>query len=218
MNDNSPIHLILVRHGNTFEQGQTPTQVGVRTDLLLTDQGRNQAEYFARYLAVKQIQPHAIYAGTLKRQIETAEILGGHFQVEDKIQLHEPALTEIDYGPWEGLTAEEIREKWPNEYKAWTEQSKWPELFGNTQKNHLREIEKWLNELRSIHAAGETVVGVTSNGIIRFFYTFQEKEWENLIQTHRMETLKVKTGHFCELLLFKNSLQIKSWNKGPRIV
>lgn len=62
MSDNNPIRLILVRHGNTFDAGQTPTQVGARTDLSLTDQGRNQAHYFARYLASEQIQPQAISA------------------------------------------------------------------------------------------------------------------------------------------------------------
>jgi broad specificity phosphatase PhoE len=216
MNDDNPIRLILVRHGNTFEPGQTATQVGARTDLSLTDQGRNQAQYFAHYLASEQIYPHAIYAGALKRQIETAQILGSHLQVGNKIQLHEPALTEIDYGPWEGLTSHEITQQWPNEYKAWTAQSQWPEIFGSTQECHLSDIKKWLNELRSVHVAGETVIGVTSNGVIRFFYSFQDKEWQNLIHTHRMEDLKVKTGHFCELLLFKDSLQIKNWNKNPR--
>ena len=212
----NPIRLILVRHGNTFESGQTPTQVGARTDLPLTDQGRIQAQCFARYLTSQQIQPHAIYAGALKRQIETAQILGSYLQAENTIQLHQPALTEIDYGSWEGLTSDEITEQWPNEYKAWTAQSQWPAIFGSTRESHLRDINTWLDELRSRYAAGETVVGVTSNGIIRFFYSFQDKEWQNLIHTHRMEDLKVKTGHFCELLLFKDCLQIKQWNKDPK--
>jgi len=215
MKERNSIRLILVRHGNTFESGQTPTQVGARTDLPLTEQGRDQAHSFARYLVSQQIQPQGIYAGVLKRQIETARIVGRHLQVEDDRYMREPALTEIDYGPWEGLTSEEITQRWPNEYKAWTTQAQWPKLFGGTEEEHLRAIEIWLNDLRLVHAAGETVLGVTSNGIIRFFRAFQGKEWQSLAHAQQMEDLKVKTGHFCELLLFENALKVESWNVDP---
>ncbi len=201
------IRLILLRHGNTFEAGQTPTQVGARTDLPLTEEGRNQALYFARYLASEKIWPQAIYAGGLKRQIETAQITGRHLEVENKIQLHEPALTEIDYGAWEGLTADEIQKQWPSEYKAWATQSQWPKLFDSTREGHLHGIKKWLQQLRDAHNPGETVVGVTSNGILRLFHSLQERDG--------IEELKVKTGHFCELLLEKDRVQIQKWNQDP---
>ncbi len=202
------IRLLLVRHGNTFEKGQTPTQVGARTDLHLTEQGRRQAQSFADYLSANHIKPDAIYAGSLKRQIETAQILGSHH--------HETALTEIDYGAWEGLTTEEITKQWPNEYHAWTTQAKWPTIFGSTQENHLNAIKKWLEALRKKHASGQTIVGVTSNGVIRYFYSLQNREWQNLINSSRMEDLKVKTGHFCELLLTSDSLKAESWNVDPK--
>jgi probable phosphoglycerate mutase len=176
--------------------------VGAQTDLPLTEQGRNQAESFAHYLASQKIQPQAIYAGSLKRQTETAEILRSQLQIEHT--MHAAALTEIDYGAWEGLTTDAIRQKWPNEYEAWIQQSRWPKIFGNTKESHLAAIKKWLNELRDTYAPDETVVGVTSNGILRFFYNSSSCD------------LKVKTGHFCELWLFKNSVEIKSWNKDPK--
>lgn len=210
-----PIQLFLVRHGNTFESGQTPTQVGARTDLLLTDQGRVQGHNFATYLASHQLKPDAIYAGALKRQIETAQILERQFHLKNKIHLNEPALTEIDYGPWEGLTAEEIIRQWPAEYNAWTKQSKWPHFFGGTEECHLRDIRIWLEDLRKRYKPGEVVLGVTSNGVIRFFYTFDQK-WKELIKTGQIENLKVKTGHFCKLLLFQDSLEIESWNVDPK--
>jgi probable phosphoglycerate mutase len=202
------IRLILVRHGNTFESGQTPMQVGARTDLPLTEEGRNQALYFARYLASEKIQPQAIYAGKLKRQIETAQITAQHLQVENKIQLDAPALTEIDYGLWEGCTADEIQKRWPHEYRAWTTGSHWPEIFGSTREGHIRDLKKWLQQLRESHLPGETVVAVTSNGILRLFYSLQERDG--------IEELKVKTGHFCELLLGNDSVQIQKWNQDPR--
>lgn len=197
------MRLILVRHGNTFEAGQTPTQVGARTDLSLTAQGRKQAEEVARYLASQSIHPAAIFAGTLKRQTETAEIIARHLNIHPK--LHEPALTEIDYGAWEGLTSEEIIRRWPNEYADWTEAGKWADaIFGGSLQNHLSCIEQWLTTLRKTYAPNDTIVAVSSNGLIRFLPT-----------TKRIENLKVKTGHFCEFELNPNSLNVKSWNVKP---
>jgi broad specificity phosphatase PhoE len=202
----SPIHLILVRHGNTFEAGQIPTQVGARTDLPLTQEGRNQALSFARYLASQQIQPAFIYAGGLKRQGETAQIIANHLSL-DKMELQEAALTEIDYGAWEGLTAGEIEKQWPDEYRGWTLQSTWPEIFGTTREAHKRAIENWFDQLTLIHRAGATVVGVTSNGILRLIYALQ--------QADSIQEVKVKTGHFCELWLQNGGIQIQQWNQDP---
>ena len=209
---NEPIRLILARHGNTFEAGQTPTQVGARTDLPLTAGGRIQAEHLAKFLTKTPLA--ALYAGALKRQIETAHIIA--LDKKSKLHLGEPALTEIDYGLWEGLTSEEISRRWPAEYNAWTSESKWARgIFGRTLEEHMHDIETWLDSLRKRYAPGDTVVAVTSNGIIRLFYSFEEK-WKDLQESKQMEQLKVKTGHFCELLLFPDSLKVKIWNQDPK--
>ncbi|MEI8124854.1 MAG: histidine phosphatase family protein [Parachlamydiaceae bacterium] len=217
MISHEPIHLILARHGNTFEKGQKLVQVGSKTDMPLTGHGRVQAEFLGKYLAERQITPRGLYAGGLKRQIETAKIVGKELHFKGDIHEHEPALTEVDYGLWEGLTQEEIMEKWPLEYSAWTEESAWgEEIFGGTVRNHLIAIEKWLNKLREEYSSGDTVIGITSNGIIRFFYSFHDEEWSRLKKGKQMDILKVSTGHFCEILLFKNSISIKSWNVNPK--
>ena len=130
------ICLLLARHGNTFESGQTPTQVGAKTDLPLTAQGQKQAEQIAVYLLENRMSPAAIYTGPLKRQKETAEIIANRLKM--KI-LPEIALTEIDYGPWEGLTSEEIAARWKREYADWVECGHWPEkIFGGSYDLHLQ--------------------------------------------------------------------------------
>jgi hypothetical protein len=70
--------------------------------------------------------------------------------------------------------------------------------------------------IRESYHPGDTVVGVTSNGIIRFFYAFLPFEWVRHVEKRKMEELKVKTGHFCELNLFQDEVQVKSWNKTPK--
>jgi|SRR5579872_5257254 len=216
MLDEAPLRLLLVRHGNTFEAGETPTQVGARSDLPLTAQGLQQAHLIAQYLLPEKNAVKAIYAGSLKRQIDTATLISKELHIEERVHLREPALTEIDYGPWEGLTSDAIIAQWEKPYTAWTTESRWAEgIFGNSLQEHLQAIDKWLTHLRKTYASGDTVVGITSNGIMRFFYTYQREEWQRFQKEKQMEQIKVKTGHFCELLLFKDRLEIISWNRRP---
>lgn len=205
------IRLLLVRHGNTFESGETPRQVGARSDLLLTEHGRKQAGFFADYLISKHLTPAAIYAGALQRQTETAKIIGAALRGKPPIHLNEKALTEIDYGVWEGLTTDQIVEKWEKEYHAWTTERKWSPLFGGSEEEHLHAIEQWLTRLRDKYSPGDTVLGVTSNGTLRFFYALAS-------HSQKIDDLKVKTGHFCELSLKENSLEIIHWNKDPKAI
>lgn len=183
------LQLILVRHGNTFETGQTPLQVGARTDLPLTEYGRQQAEHMAKYLLKEKVSVTALYAGRLKRQAEFAEIISRHLGLE---VLTEPGLNEIDYGMWEGLPAQEIEKRWPTEYAEWNQNGKWPGgIFGGSYENHKTALNKWLNALTGC------VVAVTSNGLLRFL----QKE-------------KIKTGHFCEFQ-FSGELKVIRTNVNP---
>lgn len=209
------IRLILARHGNTFESGQMPIQVGAKTDPPLTAQGRTQAEDLGDYFRSKGIVPSEIYAGTLKRQIESAQIIAQALNSQNKLNLNESTLTEIDYGAWEGLTSDEIAFRWPEEYSNWIESGKWPEqIFNGKLENHIANINQWLDLLRNTQAAGSTVIAVSSNGLIRFF----SDEWQRLGANGQMDSLKIKTGHFCELELTPNSLRVIRWNSKPMVL
>ena len=213
MNRDRKIKLFLVRHGNTFEKGATSLQVGMRTDLPLTEQGRHQAKQFAAYMEAAAIQPKAIYAGSLRRQVEAATIVGEELGIQDAVHIGEPALNEIDYGLWEGLTHEQIIADWPEEYKGWTQQALWAErVFEGTLEEHLKMIKAWLKMLCRRYSARDTVVGFTSNGVIRLFYSFQQDAWNKMIDGKKMDTLKVKTGAFCELSITPDTLEVHRWN------
>ena len=189
------IRLILMRHGNTFEEGQTPLQVGARTDLALTKFGLFQAEQMAQFLQKNGLVPKAVFAGPLKRQIQSAEKIADTFGL--KLQ-QESALAEIDYGDWEGLTADQIVSKWPKEYAEWNQEAKWQShIFSRSAEEHWNALAQWFLKLES-GDEGKTIVGVTSNGLLRFF-----------------KNEKVKTGHFCELLLDRGKFQISAWNQKP---
>lgn len=193
------IRLILVRHGNTFEEGQPPVQIGALTDLPLTSFGLTQAERMAQYLIAQKIQPKAIFAGNLQRQTQFAKIVGKPFCLSF---CNEPALTELNYGAWEGLSSVEISAKWPEEYALWNKAGKWvTSVFQSTEEAHKQAIESWLNHLRKTYKSGDTILAISSNGLLRFF---QRKE-------------KVKTGHFCDLEILPHGLKVNGWNLDPKI-
>jgi len=190
------MRLILARHGNTFEKGEVPLQIGARTNLPLTQYGINQAAMIAKYLKDQKIVPTAIFAGSLLRQTQSAEVVAKEFGQSYR---YEKALNEIDYGPWEGLSAEEIESRWPQEFIDWNSQGKWAEgIFGRSFEEHKLSMEKWFLELKKSNDQNGCIVAFTSNGLLRSF---------------RSE--KVKTGHFCEMELLHDSLQIKKWNISP---
>jgi len=189
------IRLILMRHGNTFEKGETPVQVGARTDLPLTAVGQEHAQAMAQHFISQGIFPKAIFAGSLKRQTESARIIAQSLGLSF---LDEPALTEIDYGVWEGLSAEQITRQWPKEHAEW-EAGKWQEaIFGGTEEEYMRPIQDWLGRLRKTFRDNDVVLGVTSNGLLR-----------------RFQNEKVKTGHYCEIDLFEDRLVVQKWNIYP---
>lgn len=185
-----------MRHGNTFEKGETPVQVGARSDLPLTSFGKEQAKRVLQHMLNKNIALVAVYTGTLKRQKESAEIIGTHFKLNCQIT---EALTEIDYGKWEGLATEAIKAKWSEEYLAWNQEAVWPKnIFKSSYVGFQKKLNEWLAFLFNNYQKNQTVLGVTSNGLLRMF---------------RNE--KVKTGNFCELVLHPGGFEIQSWNQEP---
>jgi probable phosphoglycerate mutase len=57
-----------------------------------------------------------VYCSPLDRTAETAAILSVPHSVTPT---REPALKEISHGRWEGLTRQEVEERFPGEYEAW---------------------------------------------------------------------------------------------------
>ena len=62
--------IIVCRHGNTFDKGDTVTRVGGRTDLPLSTSGTAQAEALSRHFTDTAFR--AAYCSPLQRTRETA--------------------------------------------------------------------------------------------------------------------------------------------------
>ena len=104
-----PFELWLIRHGET-EWSRTGQHTG-RTDIPLTDNGREQARQLRPVLAAQSFD--AVFSSPLSRAIETCREAGLGGQA-----ILEPDLQEWDYGIYEGRKTPEIREKEPN-WSVW---------------------------------------------------------------------------------------------------
>ena len=93
--------LYLVRHGTTTLNVEN--RYRGRRDIPLDAQGYQDAVDAARRLSLEGLT--AVYTGPLRRTIATAQIIADEARVPDLRILH--GLNNVDYGAWEGLTAEE---------------------------------------------------------------------------------------------------------------
>jgi probable phosphoglycerate mutase len=97
--------LVLVRHGET-EWSVAGRHTG-RTDLPLTEAGRQRARGLARLLADRRFK--LVLCSPLRRARETCQLAGFGDVAEIYDELHE-----WDYGEYEGLTTVEIRAQRPD--------------------------------------------------------------------------------------------------------
>jgi probable phosphoglycerate mutase len=103
--------LLLLRHGET-EWSLSGQHTG-RTELDLTDTGLQQAKLAADALATLSLRNPLVISSPRKRAQVTAELAG---LAIDEVS---PLLGEWDYGDYEGLTTEQIREHVPD-WLVWT--------------------------------------------------------------------------------------------------
>ncbi|MDR1744532.1 MAG: phosphoglycerate mutase family protein, partial [Planctomycetota bacterium] len=97
--------LLLVRHGNTFRDNEIPRRVGRRTDLRLVEEARS--EKAARFLLDAGLRPDRVFAAPLRRTMETAGIIVRTMGLP-LTPIPADAFSEIDYGPDENRTEEEV--------------------------------------------------------------------------------------------------------------
>jgi len=102
--------VLLLRHGDS-RQDHLKRYVG-HMDSSLNETGRAQAERLGHELA--EIPFAGFYCSTLRRSRETAQHIAGKRAVG---VIPVPELREISMGLWDGLSMEEVRLIFPDEYR-----------------------------------------------------------------------------------------------------
>ena len=203
-------HLILVRHGNTFEADETPTYVGGRTDLKLTAAGEAQGEAIAAMIDARYAPLGGIMCGPLIRTRRFAEMIkaktGAPFSIDDR-------LKEVDYGLWENKTTEQVKTLYGEScIEAWEKTGTWPATmqWSPSEETLIGNVRALLDEhhalLRVANAKNRVIV--TSNGILRFVY--------RLLTDNKADSrAKVKTGAYCVLTPTADGWSMDVWNERP---
>jgi alpha-ribazole phosphatase/probable phosphoglycerate mutase len=109
--------LYLIRHGET-EGGEIRRYKGT-IDVPLSEKGLRQMEQVSKYIVEKGRKEglmSAIYCSDLTRAIRSAEIVADPYSLKPIII---SSLRERNFGLWEGMSFDEIMEKYPLEFDAW---------------------------------------------------------------------------------------------------
>jgi len=102
--------LLLLRHGEITQA--TPTRFVGQRDLPLTERGQAQAQAWSKHLAALPLA--SAWCSDLIRCRDTAALALAHSPLAATAL---PALREIHLGGWEGLTADEVRQRFPEEHE-----------------------------------------------------------------------------------------------------
>jgi broad specificity phosphatase PhoE len=108
----SPTRVFIWRHGRTVWNAEHRFQG--QADPPLDDVGRAQAAQAAALLAV--LRPEVIISSDLQRASQTAEALA---MASGVAPTFDPRLRERSLGHWEGLTRDEVAERYPEELADW---------------------------------------------------------------------------------------------------
>jgi probable phosphoglycerate mutase len=112
---------------------------------------------------VEEIKPDVLISSPMKRAQQTAQAIAQstHLQIiEDEI------WTELSFGHWDGLTNQEVREKFGEEYEAWLSSTAVAPKDGESHNSIAARVEAGLSHLVDTYP-GKKVVVVTHNMVIR---------------------------------------------------
>ena len=156
-----PTTIYLVRHGETpltpFRKfsGDGPLNPA------LTAKGLIEADLVAQEIA--KIQPDALITSPLQRTRQTAEIISKATGLPVSV---DAIWTECSFGVWDGMSIDEVREAFPDEYAHWLASTSYAPPEGESYESAMARALQGLLGLVDEYP-GKKVCVVTHNGIIK---------------------------------------------------
>lgn len=198
------IEIFIVRHAETIENA-TGRFIG-SSDVPLSEKGLRQAARAAEYLNRSDGRQDIIFTSPYQRAMQTAG------QIKDKCDgkiVSDNRLVEMDYGEWEMLSRDEIKEMNPELYKGYeTDPYRFYPAKGESPKDIEKRIGSFWNEVvcnlpQGIRKA--TIVTHKTTGRILF----------NLLMGNRFcnfREIKMDNCSIAKIILNRNSYQIDEMN------
>jgi probable phosphoglycerate mutase len=165
--------VIIVRHGQSTYN--TEKRIQGRTDTsILTEKGRHDANLIGK--ALSSISFDAIYSSPLQRAKQTADIIHSCLRINSTEQPPAPVetceqLLEIDLPAWEGMLSEQVKQKFPEDYRIWQQTPERLQMLLKGKEHFpvlalYEQARQFWQEILPRHQ-GETILVVGHNGINR---------------------------------------------------
>jgi len=165
--------LYLIRHGETV--GAEIRRYKGSIDVPLSENGIRQMEELSRYLfnmvtnnsspeAGKSNSLSAVYSSGLSRARVSAQIIAAPYSISP---LAVDSLRERNFGVWEGMSFDEISERYPKEFDAWAgDPLRFSPMEGESTLEMRDRVIEALDMIISRHI-GESIAIVAHGGVNR---------------------------------------------------
>jgi len=203
--------IILVRHGET--EWNVAEVFRGRIDIELNQTGIKQAELLAEYLSKRRID--AIYSSPLRRAVKTAEVITGYHKLDIEIA---PELIDMDFGKWQGLPHQEVKDKYKELYTEWISRPDKVKMPSGESLDDVREramtvvndvIAKYQGTVVLVsHRVVNKVLICTLLGLDNSYF------WKVRLDTCGISAFSYENGHFI-LIEHNNTSFLKPIQKTP---
>lgn len=171
--------LYLIRHGET--EGAEKRRYKGSIDVPLSENGIRQMEQVSKYIVEENkyfSNPpsptflkggkggllDAVYCSDLQRAIKSAELIAKPHSLNPIIV---PSLRERNFGIWEGMSFDEIREKYPLEFDAWAGNPlRFSPMGGESTVEVKERVIDALDKILNTHEKQQIAI-VSHGGVIR---------------------------------------------------
>lgn len=197
--------LFLVRHGETT--GESSIRYHGRTDVALSELGRAQMRLAARAIEARHgVKGFArAFSSPLVRASEGARILNGNsaplVTIDD--------FAEVHFGLFEGLTADEIRERYPDEFARWNADRLAPTYTypaGESRADFANRVERGLERMLALWTPRDNdALLVAHRGVIRAIVRKLARQ-EPVVELGSIQILRFDGGWQAEALDLLNHL------------
>ncbi len=154
------LKLYLIRHGET--DWNADGRIQGHSDIELNARGLEQARRLAARMP-DEGDFAALYASPLKRAYRTGEMIGSALNLP---VTSDARLLERSLGQLEGLTLNDIKEKFPDVHRAWHDGGTRPFIVGEeAREDFVKRVQEFIKDIRAKHRDGR-VLAITHGGTI----------------------------------------------------